>query len=81
MYDITQQLLARVCSAKFEQFVWIRKGVPNKRCCLATEQTIKSFKFMFLVFHLYFKSTFTIKIFMNVFWNDFSRTPHDGCFC
>ena len=30
---------------------------------------------------LYFKSTFTIKKFMNDFWNDFSRTPHDGCFC
>ena len=22
-----------------------------------------------------------MKKFMNDFWNDFSRTPHDGCFC
>ena len=48
---------------------------------LATEQSIKSFSFIFLGFCLYFKSTFTIKKFMNDFWNDFSRTPHDGCFC
>ena len=48
---------------------------------LATEQSIKSFSFIFLGFSLYFKSTFTIKKFMNDFWNDFSRTPHDGCFC
>ena len=48
---------------------------------LATEQSIKSFSFIFLGVCLYFKSTFTIKKFMNDFWNDFSRTPHDGCFC
>ena len=48
---------------------------------LAIEQSIKSFSFIFLGFCLYFKSTFTIKKFMNDFWNDFNRTPHDGCFC
>ena len=48
---------------------------------LATEQSIKSYSFIFLGFCLYFKSTFTIKKSMNDFWNDFSRTPHDGCFC
>ena len=48
---------------------------------LETEQSIKSFAFVFLGYCLYFKSTFTIKKFMNDFWNDFSRTPHDGCFC
>ena len=47
---------------------------------LATEQIIKSFSFIFLGFSLYFKSTFTIKKFMNDFWNDFSRTPHESCF-
>ena len=48
---------------------------------LATEQSIKSFTFIFLGFCLYFESTVTIKKFMNDFWNDFSRTSHDGCFC
>ena len=47
---------------------------------LATEQSIKSFSFIFLGFYLYFKSTFKIKMFMNDFWNNFSRTPHDGSF-
>ena len=47
---------------------------------LATEQIIKSLSFVFLGFWLYFKSTFMKKS-MNNFWNDFSRTPHDGCFC
>ena len=48
---------------------------------LAIQQSIISFKFIFLGFYLYFKSTFKIKKFMNDFWNDFTRTPHDGCFC
>ena len=48
---------------------------------LETEQSIKSFAFVFLGYCLYFKSTFTIKKFMNDFWNDFSRAPHEGCFC
>ena len=48
---------------------------------LAIEQNIKSFSFIFLGFCLYFKSTFTIKKFINNFWNNFSRTLHEGCFC
>ena len=48
---------------------------------LATEQSIKSSSFIFARFCLYFKSTFTIKKLVDDFWNDFSRTPHDGCFC
>ena len=47
---------------------------------LATERSIKSVTFIFLGFCLNFKSTFTIKKFMNDFWNDFWRAPHDGCF-
>ena len=48
---------------------------------VATERTIKSFTFIFLGFGLDFKSNFTIKKFMNDFWNDFRRTSNDGCFC
>ena len=48
---------------------------------LTTEQSIKSFSFIFLGNRLYFKSIYTIKKFMNDFWNDFSRTPHNGYFC
>ena len=48
---------------------------------MATEQSIKSFAIIFLGFSLTFKSTFTIEEFMNDFWNDLRRTPHDGCFC
>ena len=80
MYDINfyQQLLARVCSTKRKQFV---KVFQISGVILATEQSIKSFSFIFLGFCLHFKSTFTIKMFMSAFWNDFSITPHDGCFC
>ena len=81
MYDINfhQQLLARVCSLNLKQFVLIGKDIPNKQCDpLATEQSIKSFSFIFLGFYLYIKSTFTIQKFMNDFWNDFSRTPRHG---
>ena len=39
---------------------------------LATEQSIKSFTFIFLGFCLYFKPAFKINKF---------RTLHDGCFC
>ena len=33
-YDISfyQQLSARVYPTKWEQFVWTRKSIPNKRC-------------------------------------------------
>ena len=80
MYDINfyQQLLAGVCSTKRKQFV---KVFQISGVILATEQSIKSFSFIFLGFCLHFKSTFTIKMFMNDFWNDLSITPHDGCFC
>ena len=47
---------------------------------LATEQSIKSFAFIFLDFYLHFKSTFTIKTFMNEFWNDLSRTASASMF-
>ena len=47
---------------------------------LVTERSRKSFTFIFLGFCLNFKSIFTIKKFMNDFWNDFRRKPHDGCF-
>ena len=45
---------------------------------VATEQSIKSFTFIFLTFYLYFKQAFNIKKFMYDFWDDFSRTTHDG---
>ena len=66
MYDINfyQQLLARVCSTKWKQFVLTRIYLQNKRVILATEQSIKSFSFIFLCFCLYFKS------------KRFSRTPY-----
>ena len=49
---------------------------------LATQQSIKSFTFIPQGFCLILKSTFTIfKGFMNGFWSDFRKTPHDGCFC
>ena len=49
MYDINfyQQLLAKVCSTKWKQFVSTRKYLPNKRVILATEQSIKSISFTF----------------------------------
>ena len=80
MYDINfhHQVLARVCSANsFEH----EKEFQIIGIVLATERSIKSFTFIFLGFCLNFKSTFTIKKFMNDFWNDFKRTRHDGCFC
>ena len=61
----------------FEQ----EKGFQISGVILGTEQSIKSYSFIFLGFCLYFKSTFTIKKSMNDSWNDFSKTPHDGCFC
>ena len=49
---------------------------------LATEQSMKSFTFIFQNFYLNFKSNSIIfKELMNDSWNDFRRTPHDGCFC
>ena len=48
---------------------------------LATEQSIESATFISLGFCLYVKSTFSIKEFINDFWNDFRGTTHDGCFC
>ena len=49
---------------------------------VSTEESIKSFTIIFQEFCLNFKSTFTIfKKFMNDFWSDFRKTPHDGCFC
>ena len=49
---------------------------------LPTEQSIKSSTFIFQIFCLNSKSTFTIlKESMNGVWNDFKRTPHYGCFC
>ena len=48
---------------------------------LATEQSIKSFTFIFQGFYLNFKSTCTIfKEFINSFWSDFRRIPLDGCY-
>ena len=80
MYDINfyQQLLARVCSTKWKQFFKQEKVFQVSGVILATEQSIKSFSFIFLGFYLYIKSTFTIQKFMNDFWNDFSRTPRHG---
>ena len=40
----------------------------------ATERSVKSFTFIFLGFYLSFESNFTIKRFMNDFWNYFRRT-------
>ena len=54
------------------------KGFQISGVILATEQSIKSYSFIFVGFCLYFKSTFTIKKAMNDFWNDFNRTPHEG---
>ena len=40
-----------------------------------------SFTSIFQRFCFNFKSTFTIfKEFLNDIWNDFRKTPHDGCF-
>ena len=48
---------------------------------LPTEQIIKSFTFNFQDCCFNFKLTFTVfKKFMNDFWNDFRRAPHDDCF-
>ena len=76
MYDINfhHQVLARMCSTNSFEHEKIFQ-------ILGTERNIKSFTFIFLGFCLIFKLTFTIKKFMNNFWNDFKRTCHDGCFC
>ena len=70
---ISSFLIAKIYDINFYQQILAR--------ILTTEQSIKSFSFIFLGFCFYFKSTFTIKKFLKDFWNDFSRTPHDGCFC
>ena len=75
--NFCQQLLAGVCS-KRKQFA---KVFQISGVILATGQSIKSFSFIFEGFCLYFKSTFTIKTFMNNFCNEFSRTPHYGYIC
>ena len=83
MYEINfhQQLLARVFLMKRGQFEH-EKVFQIIGIVLATEQSIKSFPFIFLGFCLNCKSTFAIKKFeINDFWNDFRRTPHDGCSC
>ena len=52
MYDINlyQQLLARVSSTKWKQFVLTRKGLPNNCVILATEQSIKPSHLFFQAF-------------------------------
>ena len=49
---------------------------------LPTEESIKSFTFIFQSFCLNFKSTFTtFREFVIDFWSDFRKTPHDDCLC
>ena len=76
MYDISfhWQFLARVCSIK-QEFVWKRKGIPNRRCYPGNWAKYKILHIYFSRLLLNFKSTFKIKKFMNDFWNDFRRTP------
>ena len=76
-----QQVLASVVRQSGNNLFKQEKVFQISCAILATEKSIKSFSFIFLGFYLYFKLTFTIKKFMNDFWNDFSRTLHEGCFC
>lgn len=47
---------------------------------LPTEQSVKSFTFIFPGFYFNFKSTFTVFIaFTNNFWNEISKAPDDSC--
>ena len=82
MYDISfhWQFLAGVCSISRNNLLGQEKVFQIGGVILATEQSIKSFTFIFLGFYLNFESIFTIKKFMNNFRNDFRRTPPDGCF-
>ena len=59
-------MLRRSGNNLFEQ----EKVVQISGVILATKQNIKSSTFIFLGFCLNFKSTFTIKKFMNDFWNE-----------
>ena len=85
---IAAYILAKMCAAFSEglfneaEIVFEQEKVFQiSGVILAIEQSIKSFSFIFLGFCLYFKSTFTIKKSMNDFWNHFSRTANNGCFC
>ena len=79
-FNFHHQLLARICLTKREKFKH-EKIVQIIFIVLATERSIKSFTFISLGFYLKFNSTFAIKNFINDFWTDFRRTPHDGCSC
>ena len=78
-----QELLAGVFSTKREQLVWTWKLFQTTSIVLWTKQSIKSSTYISEGFCLNFKSTFTIfKEFMNDFWSDFRKTPHDDAsFC
>ena len=84
MYEITfyHQPLARYIQRSEDNLFECEKVFQITHIVLPTEQSIKSPTFIFQIFCLNFKSTFTIlKELMNEFWNDFKTTPHDGCFC
>ena len=84
MYEITfyHQPLARYVQRSGNNLFEREKVFQIIHIVLPTEQSIKSSTLIFQTFCLNFKSTFTIlKELMNGFWNDFKRTPHDGCFC
>ena len=83
MYEITfyHQSLVRHVQRSGNNLFECEKVFQIIHIVLPTEQSIKSSTFIFQIFCLNFKSTFTIlKELMNDFWNDFKRT-HDGCFC
>ena len=83
MYEITfyHQPLARYGQRSGNNLFECEKVFQIIHIVLPTEQSIKSSTFIFQIFCLNFKSTFTIlKELMNDFRNVFKRT-HDGCFC
>ena len=83
MYEIIfyHQPLGRYVQRSRNNLFECEKVLQIIHIVLPTEQRIKFSIFIFQIFCLNFKSTFTIlKELMNDFWNDFKRT-HDGCFC
>ena len=84
IYEITfyHQPLVRYVQRSGNNLFEREKVFQIIHIALPTEEGIKSSTFIFQTFCLNFKSTYTIlKELMNGFWNDFKRTPHDGCLC
>ena len=71
-FNFHQHLLARVCLTKREQFGGHEKVFQIVGIVLGTEQSIKSFTFIFQSVCFNFKSSFTIfKEFVNDFWSEY----------